>query len=58
MLQLFYRAQRQKSLQSVSAAGDGILDHAMVAAGEISGMARTLGPSRIWSGAANIDLIT
>ena len=41
MLQLFYRAQRQKSLQSVSAAGDGILDHAMVAAGEISGMART-----------------
>ena len=58
MLQLFYRAQRQKSLQSVSAAGDGILDHAMVAAGEISGMARTLGPSRIWSGRANIDLIT
>ena len=34
-------APLQKSLQSVSAAGDGILDHAMVAAGEISGMART-----------------
>ena len=45
MLQLFYRAQRQKSLQSVSAAGDGILDHAMVAAGEISGMARTWDPA-------------